>query len=251
MDRRIIKIPHYHIGNWQIPSNSNNVIVEITERSEDKITEGGIHVGFNPDVVYAEGDDSHEADVAESWGIVVGLPNKLYFNRKDTASMPWETEIEVRIGDTVWFSYFASVNCDVLVCGERRFFVISYRDLYAAKRDGEIIPLNGRCLCELIKVDYDSKLAEGVVEHYEKNKVRVKYLGAPNKNYFSGINRRTYHNDLIDVKEGDVVLLRKGYQVSRLERLDAISTFSEKNYVVVQRRIMEMVLDKKDELYNK
>jgi hypothetical protein len=242
MDRSKTKIPKTHIGNWRIPSESNIVIIEITEATKDKVTKSGIHIGFSDDVVYAEGDESHEADVAEVWGYVAGLPSKLYFNRKDVTSMPWDTEMELRIGDMVWFNYFASVNCDELVCGDRRFYAISYQDLYVAKRKDEIIPLNGYCLCEPVRIDYESDLAEGVVEHYEKNKVVVRHLGQPNKRYFTGGGRQTYHNDIIDVKEGDTVLLRKNYPLNKIERLDAISTFSDKTYYAIQRRFMEIVL---------
>ena len=244
MQRNIININPEDIGRWEIPSNCNHVIVEITEATKDKRTKGGIYLGFDDDVTHAEGDRSHEAEVAEVWGYVAAVPRGLYFDKRDPLSMPWDTEVEVQVGDKVWFNYFASVNCNVMVCGDRRFFVIPYNELTVAKRGERIITLNGYCLCEAIRKDYSNDLAKGVVEHYEKDKVVIRHLGRPNKAYFSGsVDMKTYHSDNIDVQEGDTVLLRKGLPLVKLENLDIIATFSDKPLYVIQRRYMNMVLE--------
>lgn len=249
MDRKIINIKEEDIGNWNIPIPSNGVIVEITERSIDKVTKGGIYIGHHEDVVFAEGEGSHEADVAEVWGTLVAQPEELYYNKSYTDYMPWETAIETKPGDTVWFEYMASVNCDVLVWGKRRFYVLKYSDLYVAKRGEEIIPLNGFCLCEPIKEFHDSKLAEGVTDRYRTDVAIVRHIGRPNDNYLPTDNLYgTYFNDKIDVQEGDEVILRRGYPLSLLERLDGIATFSDQPYYVIQRRFMEMVIDENQRL---
>ena len=241
MDRRIIKVTDKDISNWRIPSDSNNVIIEITERTKDKITKGGVYVGHNEDVIYAEGEGSHEADVAEVWGTVAVVPDKLFFDKKYNDAMPWDTDMEVRVGDMVWFDYLASVNCDVLQTAGRTFYVIHYEDLYVAKRAGEIIPLNGYCLCEKIKRpkqgDFD------ITDKYYGDRVKVTYKGKPNRAYRHNDNiYGTYNNDDIGITEGSVVLLRRNFTPYRLERLEGISTFSDTPYYVIQRRNMQMVL---------
>ncbi len=242
--RSIIKIKESDIGQWKLPPDGQQVIIEITERTEDKKTKGGLMVGHNADDVYAEGDSSHKADVAEVWGTIMAVPTDLHYHRS-RLDTPWDTDVEVQIGDTVWFDYFGSVNCTVLMAGERMFYMISYYDLYVAKRGDTIIPLNGYCLCEPLEVDNPSKFAINIGDDHRKDRTRVKYLGKPNKSYLK--NDRdygTYNNDKIDVKSGDIVILRKDCPLYYLERVDMIATFSDSPYYVIQRRRFEMVVNK-------
>lgn len=242
MDRRIIKIKESDISQWSIACDVNKVIIEITERSKDKKTKGGIILGYNEDLVYAEGDGSHEADVAEVWGIVRAVPDKLHYDGK-RQDMPWETEIEIKPADMVWFDYFASVNCDVLVSDERAFYVINYCDLYVAKRGEEIIPLNGYCLCEPIKVKHESKYAVNIGEKYVHDRVKIAHLATPNKRYQDNdAVYGTYNSDIIDVKVGDEILLRHNYKPYVIERLEETATFSDDPLYVIQRRRMELKL---------
>lgn len=242
MDRRTINIPEKDIDKIKLPPDGNNVIIEITERSKDKKTIGGVLVGFNEDVVYAEGLGSHAADVAESWGTVFKAPEELYYRERLYSSMPWKTEIEIKEGDTVWFSYYESVNCDVMLCGDRTFYVIPYQNLYVAKRDNEIITLNGYCLCEPIPDINDSPYAIDTRE-YKKDRVIIRYKGGPNDAYQpNDVTYGTYNNDDIEIEVGDEVLLRHNCPLVFLERLQGIATFSKEPYYVVQRRRMEMVL---------
>ena len=243
MERRIIRRKESEIDSMKLPPNGNMVIIEITERSKDKVTKGGIYVGFNEDVIYAEGDGSHAADVAEVWGVVHRAPASLYYKEKDNNSMPWETTVQIQEGDMVWFDYFESVNCDVLLYGDRVFYVIPYRDLYVAKRGKEIIPLNGYCLCEPIEVEHKSKFAVNIGDKYRHDRVVVRYLAEPNKRYQpNDAIYGTYNNDDIGLVEGDIVLLRQRCPLILLERLDTIATFSEQPYFVIQRRNMQIVV---------
>ena len=246
MDREIINIKDSDELSWELPSNGNKVIIEITERSKDKRTKGGIYACVVDDVVYAEGDGSHEADVAEVWGIVRGVPPSLYYDGSSDSNLPWETTLQIKVGDMVWFDYFASVNCTVLESESKVYYVIDYCDIFVAKRGDEIIPLNGYCLCEPIEVEHKSQFAVNVGEKYRKDKAIVRYLAEPNKRYRKNdALYGTYNNDILDVKEGDTVILRSmgtRYKPYFLERLDLIATFSEQPYYVIQRRMMELVL---------
>ncbi len=152
--------------------------------------------------------------------------------------------MQLQVGDTVWFEYLASVNCEVLLCGNRRFYIIDYRDLYVAKRGDKVIPLNGYCLCEPIKEEYESEFAKGVTDKFRTDRTVVRYLARPNDGYLpNDAVYGTYYSDNIDVKEGDVVSLRHNFPLYLLERLDMIATFSDEPYYVVQRRYMEIVID--------
>jgi len=243
MERRTTKIKKTDLDGMTIPYGSNDVIIKITERSKDKRTKGGIYVGYNEDAVYAEGEESHAADVAEVWGEVFRRPKKLFYSKGDSDSMPWDTDIEIQEGDAVWFDYYESVNCDVLECGDDVFYVIPYRDLYVVRRGDKIIPLNGYCLCEPIEVTHDSELAINIGAKYRTDKAIVRHRGTPNKRYQpTDAIVGTYNNDDIGVSEGDTVLLRHNFTPYFLERLESIATFSEQPYYVIQRRHMQIVL---------
>src|SRR3972149_2100282 len=88
----------------------NHVLVKIVRRAEGLKTNAGVLIGYNEDVVYAEGDDSHSANLAEIVGIVIKVPGSLYFNPDDQKSMDWETNMDLIEDDMVWYSTLEATN---------------------------------------------------------------------------------------------------------------------------------------------
>ena len=113
----------------------NHVLIKITRRVEGLRTNAGVTIGFNTDTVYAEGDDSHSANLAENIGTVVKLPKALYFNPEDPKSMDWETEMELCEADMVWFSLIEAKNSVQLICEGELYKSVPYSDCYVAKRE--------------------------------------------------------------------------------------------------------------------
>lgn len=169
---------------------TDNGWVLVKVNTEPKKTKTGIIVGFNPDTLYSTGEDdrsSHPADVAEVKGTVIKVPDKLIFEKSDY-SMDWETEIEIKEGDEVWFNYLDSLNADEV----NDMKLIPYQSIYFIKRD-EIIPVNGYCLFEIpepeepwMKKDHSYGIVWAV--------------GKPNKKY-----QYKEWRDGIDLKKGDKV----------------------------------------------
>ena len=92
-------------------------------------------------------------------GIVKVLPDKLFFGKNDSRSMAWKTDVEVKVGDTVWMDYHAVLlalgkSFDKAQEGDDPLYdedgiFIKYQDLFMAQRGDEFIMLNGYVLIEL------------------------------------------------------------------------------------------------------
>jgi co-chaperonin GroES (HSP10) len=151
-------------------------------------------------------------------GTVEAIPPKL-----DWKQLPWKTEIEVQVGDRVVMYYMAVMNC---MAKEQRRYIremgrtyifLKYSNIYAAIRDGQIIPVNGYILAEPIPDPWHEKfkndaLAKGIelVELETKSNKNVVFaklvhVGKPIELY-----RDNYLcDDHIDVSQGDEVILKK------------------------------------------
>lgn len=150
-----------------IPLNNYVVIKPIISET----TNGGIFVGTTVMDV-----NSNEAGLfTGSRAIVVKVPSKLYYNiegywKKD-GSMPYKTDMEVKVGDEVWFEYLCAIvaykdsktNFIAEVEGEKYIF-IKYEFLTCKRVDGVLIGLNGNIILDPI---YEKPKS---VFEYEKKK---------------------------------------------------------------------------------
>jgi hypothetical protein len=131
---------------------SNYVLVEITH---------------DPSVIDLAGneffiDTSFKKEFhAPTYGVVRVLPNTLISHCKEvhktndidvkrkfaSESLPWETDMEISVGDTVHFDYLQQSVCvkDGLIIEQdgKTYFLIHYSQLYAAENGGQVWTLNG------------------------------------------------------------------------------------------------------------
>ncbi len=236
-----VKLSKEEFDNGKVPSN--HVIVELLRVEEDAVTHGGIAMGMYEDDTWEDEEETHPADIASVVGIVRKVPEYLTFGERD-GDMPWETDMELREGDTVWFNMLESKNANEIVVDKKVLRALPYRDIYVSKRiaryswDGipeyEVIMLNGFVLLEQIPIPKMSELDyldHGV--YVDRGKVR--YFGKPNKRYTNPM-----YNDSLPIKEGDTVFIQAGYVPFPLERRAYFSIF-EKNklfYVIQRRRLI-------------
>jgi co-chaperonin GroES (HSP10) len=159
---------------------------------------------------------------AQVQGVVFGLPSHLRYTGRPS-SMPWETPMEIKVGDTVIFYYLSVINAlkpssqRYLLEGKDRYIFIEYQFIYAVVREGKIIPVNGYVLIETIEDpsitaerERLAKLNMELVITEKRNSKdvtygRVKYLGTPNRQYVDS----EHTDDGVDISVGDVVLIRK------------------------------------------
>ena len=235
-----IELNHLQFANGGLPFPNNCVLVEMTYCTDGVKTKGGIIVGFNKDVLYAEGEDAHNADLQEVSGIVTRVPEKLYFNPKDPNSMLWETDMELQVGDLVWFGIMESSNAQEILCEGRLYKIIPYADIIVARRRTEVIVLNGYALCQTVNRQKISDLDVISEESIDTTRCIVRYVGKPNKRY-----KVKNHIDHKDLKPGDVVLLQPRTSFWYLERKRYLANFNgDELYIVVPRRKIVMVIDR-------
>lgn len=227
----------------------NHVLIKITRRAEGLKTNAGIQIGFNEDVVYAEGDDSHSANLAENIGTIVKTPKALYFNPDDPKSMDWETTMELQIGDMVWFSLLEAKNSVQLVCEGELYKSIPYSDIYCYRREvwldkwkgtkkTVVGMLNGFVLCSPCFKPKLSDLDHVSAETVDKTRGVISFIGEPPTGYL-----RDSYSHIEDLRVGDEVLFDNKTPLFYLERVSHTSIFdSGRQYWVVARRRISMVL---------
>ena len=255
-----IEITREELERAEIPLN--HVLIKITRRAEGLRTNAGVTIGFNEDVVYAEGDDSHSANLAENVGYVTKVPQGLYFNPEDPKSMDWETGMELQIGDLCFFSLIEAKNSVQLICEGELYKSIPYSDCYVAKRISErvpvdyeysdnygrvlyakaefIIPLNGFVLCEPVMRAKLSDLDHFSPDEVDKTKGIIRFIGSARNRYL-----RDNYSHIDDLRVGYEVLFDPKSSPFYLERLGMTAIFDNgRQYWVIPRRKIVMVINR-------
>jgi hypothetical protein len=120
---------------------NNKVLVEVDTFLYDKLTTGkGLELFCDNTYII------HQYAVRS--GRVKMLPEKLVCWEEAKNGMSWRTQMDLHIGDTVWFFGMASFSGEKLLSKGKKYVIVDFSDLYIAKRGDEVIPLNGNVLLE-------------------------------------------------------------------------------------------------------
>jgi len=230
--------------------------------------EGGINkvvvrlAGLNDKIKLADGTELSlvtKFDVANHApvvGTLVGLPTKLYFNKKDISrSMEWETEMELEKGDTVYMQYLSVLlaladefnpaadfpDPKWFTKDGEMYVIIDYSNVYFAIRGDKLIPVNGYCIARPIIKEEKEHGGVVVPKYLQKQKsskwAEIMYVGKPCKDF---IDKR--YKDKGEVKPGDIVLFG-AWSNQRVEYSLHQTFFKEEGeYVVIQRKWMKAVV---------
>jgi len=264
-----IELTKEELERAEIPMN--HVLIKMVFQAEGATTKSGVIIGFNEDDVYAEGDDSHSANLAEVYGIVEKVPQELYFNPDDPKSMDWETDMELEVGDMVWYSVLEAKNSVQLICDGVLYKSVPYSDVYVARRELddltdcpamqgldmskigkkitqkellqlETICLNGYVLCSPVYFDKISPLDAISDTQIDMTRGKVAFVGKPVKTY-----KNASYSHIDDLRVGDEVLFDKNAPLFYLERSKQLATFDGDNqYWVVARRRIALVLKREN-----
>jgi co-chaperonin GroES (HSP10) len=99
-----------------------------------------------------------------------------------------QTEMEVKVGDRVFFHYLCIMNCirdkKYVVSGGVPYFMVSYGSMFVAKRKEEVVPINGYLLVEPISDGVEEMIdgiyvPESMQNRNHKNMGVVRYVGTP------------------------------------------------------------------------
>lgn len=232
----------------------NHILVEMPRPSAEGMTsKSGIIVGFLEDDTFAEGDDSHTANMAQVYGIVYRCPDRLYFNKDDESGMSWDCDMELQEGDMVWFSILESKNSAEIECEDKIYKLIPYQDCYVAKREiwvdkwsvpqkkkTIVIPLNGYVLCSPVMLNPLSSFDTISEDIIDPTKGKIAYIGNPVRKYM-----RENYSHIDDLRVGDVVMFEAKTPICWLERKAYMAQFNGNNlYITVQRRRIVMTLNR-------
>lgn len=152
-------------------------------------------------------------------GEVVGLPLSL----RGGGDMPWDTDMELREGDRVVMYYLAVQNC--LSKEQKKYYrkdgqtliFIKYHNIYAAIRNGKIIPINGFVLAEPMEdPEWERVVADAKSKGIDLPDLRpprfkevtfgkIAYVGTPVKKYFGPHQS----DDGVNIRPGDRVVMRR------------------------------------------
>jgi co-chaperonin GroES (HSP10) len=232
----IIELSREHLDAGQIPSNY--VLVETNDSVYGAKTKNGIIVGFDEDITYADAEnpnnENHAADLCVPYGTVYKVPSGLYYNEDDKNSMDWETEMELQVGDMVWYGIMESYNATTILCEGKLYKFISYADCSVAKRGDKVIVLNGMVLIQPLKKQKLSELDVLSEQELDLTRGKVCFIGQPNKRY-----KQPSYVDHEELNVGDEVIFAPKAYPTLLERKKFMATFDgdELYYCVPRRKI--------------
>lgn len=188
-------------------SLNNQVLIKITRRT-DEIEYGSLKI------YYDNSFDNYRNAVVT--GEVLSAPKSL-----DERQLLYTTEMELQKGDIVWFHYLAYVNAmpgpnqDVTkyyeIEGEEWYCIlVDYKSIFVAKRQDQIMPLNGHVIISPLDAEdiWESDVLVKPDITFKKYKYSetfgiVNYVGKPIPKYFKDM----YFPDDPNVSEGDIVVI--------------------------------------------
>lgn len=192
-------------------------------------------------------EEKHAARVGE----VIAVPEKLYYTEQGPDSLPWDTDMEIQVGDEVTYHFLSATTATdrhweryVEFDGEIYIFV-NYDRIFTAKRNGEIICLNGFVLVEPVEKVNNRYLPENfsfsdTYKGKDKYFGRVRFMGSLVRSY--RLSRKIVHGpDQDDIKEGDLILMDKVCDIPLEYPFHAMLN-GNKVYYRVQRRYIRAIL---------
>lgn len=206
---------------------NNKVLVEVEDFIYDSVkTKSGLSLWVD--------NTEQIAQYAVRHGRVVKLPQRLVFWDESKQGMSWRTTIQCEIGDLVWFYAMTSFDGEKLSLNGRKFILISYDDLYVAKRGEEVIMLNANVLLEPIYTPVKAL-------SFESNTIdplyaKIAYIGQINTEY-----QVPFIEDDTNLKQGMTVLM-SGMPYRFLEREPYLMFDGKLNYIVAQNHEIKAYL---------
>ena len=155
-------------------------------------------------------------------GTVEKVPTRLNYKHGHTG-FPWQTEVELQEGDKVVMYFLAIQNClrPEKKCyhkeGDDVWIYIKYNNIYAAIRDGKIIPVNGYVLVEpvedpawIVKEEQYKRLNLELVDLRKPSLTdvsyaKIKYMGTPNQDYADDYKSDEHHEEQV----GDTIVMKR------------------------------------------
>jgi hypothetical protein len=200
------------------PTN-NYTLIEVEHFIYDSIE-------LNGEVTLIIDNEWHPSKYAVRKGVVRGVPSKLYSHLDDVLGMDWVTDIEIQEGDDIWFSGMIAHNAQKIMCGDKRYILMHYEDLFVVKRGEKVIPLNGYIIME--PIESEIKALSFSKNEIDDSKAVIVHNGSDNESY-----RIIVKQDDPYIEDGDIAIL-SGQAIIYLEQKPYLS-FNGKSMIIMQK----------------
>ncbi len=211
------------INDYELNNHCNLVLIEIIDNHD--------FIGKEKQFTYSNlAKQINEYESAPSWGNVVKIPERLYFNPSSVDSLEWETKQELCVGDKAWFQRSMYLNAPRILTPKgngkfKEYVLIRYSDIYLAKRDDKVLMLNGFLLVKP-NIEEEKCLFYKIVGT-SLIKCKIVLVSDP-------VNYKQGDEENLKVSVGDDIILDDPYRVILEESL--FSEFSSEIYYIIQRR---------------
>ena len=118
---------------------NNLVLVEVIDTFDSFVSKGGIRVvNATADEAWADSNVASITEFIPRHGTVVALPRKL-----TSASFDYETEMEIKVGDVVYWNSISFKESIPLVYEDKKYLLVDYHELHLRIRRNRVTPING------------------------------------------------------------------------------------------------------------
>lgn len=212
----------------ELPTPINNrVIVRIDYDPTEQRSEMGIIMGSS----WWE-----ETEHVIRFGEIVSVCGELFEREVYGFGVEWTTDIEVEIGDTVYFTKMEAYNCPFFTKDEKVYCIMDYSELILRIRGDEYYPLNGYVICKKVEEQAQSSIINtDVTKKQNKNKGIIKWAGKPIESYFP---KKSNIIESDDINEGDSVLFSlagfTSLEDKRYAKLDIDLGYIQRRWIVAK-----------------
>lgn len=120
----------------------NNVIVEVIDTFDGFKSKGGIDlINATDNDAWGDSDGFNITEFIVRYGTVVRTPNII-----SSGTFDYETELEIKEGDVVYWNSISFKEHIPLVVGDKKYLLVDYHEIVLRIRNEEITPINGFCL---------------------------------------------------------------------------------------------------------
>jgi len=188
---------------FRLIEGTNMVLVEVFKSDVEKtigglITEGMDHFNF--------------AEHTERRGRVVKTVEKFVPGRTGREVTMWQTDIDIEIGDEVYFNYFDKINSYLYRYQERNFVLMPYTAIILARRGKRTIMCNGYVLLEKLPPDEKKGLIY-IPRPLRDREWKILYHGEPNERHFLVVQPNDLQKYLLRNPDKKVYAQGDGYML--------------------------------------
>lgn len=198
----------------------NKIFVKIQDIETEFTTKGGIIAksDFAPDA-WSNAEGHSVTEFIPRHGVVAAVP-------KIITAYGWDfdTDCEIQVGDTVFWSVGSFENHTVLCCNDEKFLSIDYHAILIRIRNGNILPINGNIL--LAPVAKEKTALRYTVAQKTSNLWDI--VTMPEK---IPVSKKPHRNGELPWSEGDRVILMVGMNAIKIEG-DINKSLEKELYVI-------------------